>query len=110
MHNTLRSVVIANPIAPKIPAEMKVEYPGQDGSRTDTQITVFVPRDKATAKEVGGATIYSFDVTGEVLKDDQLFENFRYRFDFPADIEAARSSRWWSTGSSGRTATRRASG
>jgi Ca-activated chloride channel family protein len=87
VHNTLRSVVIANPLAPKIPAEMKVEYPAKMGSRTDTQITLFVPRDKATAKEVGGATNYSFDVTGEVLKDDQLFENFRYRFDFPAETK-----------------------
>src|SRR5205085_7388257 len=30
---------------------------------------------------------YSFDVTGEVLKDGQLFENFRYRFDFPGDAK-----------------------
>jgi Ca-activated chloride channel family protein len=85
MHNTLRSIVIANPSAPKIPAEMKVEYPAKMGSRTDAQITVLIPRDKATAKEVSGSTVYSFDVTGEVLKDDQMFENFRYRFDFPAD-------------------------
>lgn len=85
MHNTLRSVVIANPNAPKIPAEMKVEYPAKMGSRTDAQITVLVPRDKAIAKEVSGSSVYSFDVTGEVLKDDQMFETFRYRFDFPAD-------------------------
>jgi Ca-activated chloride channel homolog len=87
MRNTLRSVVIANPNAPKIPAEMKVEYPAKMGSRTDTQMTILVPRDKATAKEVGGTTVYSFDVTGEVLKEDQMFENFRYRFDFPADTK-----------------------
>jgi Ca-activated chloride channel family protein len=87
MHNTLRSVVIANPNAPKIPAEMKVEYPAKMGSRTDAQITVLIPRDKATAKEVSGASVYSFDVTGEVLKDDQMFETFRYRFDYPADTK-----------------------
>ncbi|HEX7191474.1 MAG TPA: VWA domain-containing protein [Thermoanaerobaculia bacterium] len=87
MHNTLRSVVIGNPNAPKIPAEMKVEYPAKMGSRTDAQITVLIPRDKATSKDVNGTSVYSFDVTGEVLKDDQMFENFRYRFDFPADTK-----------------------
>ena len=87
MHNTLKSVVIANPNAPKMPAEIKVEYPAKQGSRTDAQITVLIPRDKATAKDVSGASVYSFDVTGEVLKDDQMFENFRYRFDFPSDTK-----------------------
>ncbi|HEV8433165.1 MAG TPA: VWA domain-containing protein [Thermoanaerobaculia bacterium] len=87
MHNTLRSVVIANPNAPKMPAEMKVEYPAKQGSRTDAQITVLIPRDKATATDVSGSSVYSFDVTGEVLKEDQMFENFRYRFDFPADTK-----------------------
>src|SRR5438045_6821872 len=28
------------------------------------------------------------DVTGEVLKDEKLFEKYRYRFDFPADTKA----------------------
>ncbi len=88
MHNILKSAVISNPNAPKIPAEMKVEYPAKQGGRTDAQITVFIPRDKAVSKEVSGSSVYSFDVTGEVLKDDQMFENFRYRFDFPADTKA----------------------
>src|SRR5205807_2334005 len=37
-------------------------------------------------KDVNGTKLYSLDVTGEVLKDDQLFENYRYRFDYPADV------------------------
>ena len=38
-------------------------------------------------KEVNNTKLYSLDVTGEVLKDDQLFENYRYRFDYPGDLK-----------------------
>jgi Ca-activated chloride channel family protein len=88
IHLALRSVVIANPNVPKIPAEMKVAYPAKQGGRTDAQLTLYVPREKVTVKDVGGTSTYSLDVTGEILKDDKLFENFRYRFDFPADTKA----------------------
>ena len=30
-----------------------------------------------------GVKLYSVDVVGEVLKEDQLFETYRYRFDYP---------------------------
>jgi len=83
----LRSIVIATPGAAKLPAEFKVAYPAKQGGRTDAELTVLVPRSSAVSKEVGTSKTYSFDVTGEVLKDGQLFENFRYRFDFPADAK-----------------------
>ncbi len=83
----LRSVVIADPNAPKLSADFTVRYPAKQGSRTDAEITVLIPRSQLTAKEVGGVTVLSVDVTGEVLRDQQLYENYRYRFDFPADIK-----------------------
>jgi Ca-activated chloride channel family protein len=83
VHKILRAVVLATPNAPKLTADLTVAYPAKQGSRTDTQLTILVPRSQLTAKEVGGVKTYSIDVTGEVLKDDQLFENYRYRFDFP---------------------------
>jgi Ca-activated chloride channel family protein len=83
----LRSVVLANPSAPKLAAEFGVQYPAKQGGRTDAQITVMVPRAQLKANQVGDAQMYSIDVTGEVLKDESLFENYRYRFDFPADIK-----------------------
>ena len=46
-----------------------------------------MPRSQLTLKEVNNTKLYSLDVTGEVLKDDQLFENYRYRFDYPGDIK-----------------------
>jgi Ca-activated chloride channel homolog len=83
----LRSIVLLDPNAPKIPAELQVTYPAKQGTRTDVQMTVLVPRAQTAVKQVGATKTYSLDVTGEVLKDNQLFENFRYRFDFPGDTK-----------------------
>src|SRR5206468_11637921 len=49
------------------------------------QMEVLVPRSELTLKEVAGTKLYSVDVIGEVLKDGDLFEHFRYRFDYPAE-------------------------
>src|SRR5687767_13073284 len=84
----LRSVVITNPDAPKLTAEFSVRFPTKDGSRTDVQMTLLVPRDQLSPAEAGGAEVYTLDVSGEVLKDGQLWEKYRYRFDFPAEVEA----------------------
>ncbi len=86
VHKILRSVVLSDPNAPKLPAEFSVQFPAKQGSRTDAEMTVLVPRSALTVKDVNGTKLYSLDVTGEVLKNDQLFENYRYRFDYPGDI------------------------
>src|SRR5205814_9306558 len=83
----LRSIVIATPGAAKLPAEFKVAFPAKQGGRTDAELMVLIPRANATIKDVAGTKTYSFDVTGEVLKDGQLFENFSYRLDFPGDAK-----------------------
>jgi Ca-activated chloride channel homolog len=84
----LRSVVLADPNAPKLPAEFSVKYPAKQGSRTDAEMTILIPRAQVAVKDVNGTKLYSLDVTGEVLKNDALFENYRYRFDYPGDIES----------------------
>src|SRR5258708_5980671 len=87
VHKILRSVVLANPSAPHLTHEISVKYPAKQGSCTDAEITILVPRSQLTLKEVNNARLYSLDVTGEVLKEGQLFENYRYRFDYPGDIK-----------------------
>jgi von Willebrand factor type A domain. len=87
VHKILRSVVLANPNAPKLTHEVSVQFPAKQGGRTDAEITIMVPRSQLTLKEVNNTKLYSLDVTGEVLKDDQLFENYRYRFDYPGDLK-----------------------
>jgi Ca-activated chloride channel family protein len=84
----LRSVIIANPTAPKLTTEVTVGYPTKDGSRTDVQMMLLVPRAELSPAEAGGAEVYTIDVTGEVLRDGQLWEKYRYRFDFPAETKA----------------------
>jgi Ca-activated chloride channel family protein len=83
----LRSVVIATPNAPKLTASLATRFPARQGRKTDAEITVLLPREQLTAKEVGGTSMYSIDVTGEVLRAEQLYENYRYRFDFPGDMK-----------------------
>jgi VWFA-related protein len=84
----MRSVVIANPNAPKLTAEFSVRYPAKDGSRTGVQMMLLVPRAELSAAAVGESEVYTIDVAGEVLKEGQLWEKYRYRFDFPGDVAA----------------------
>ena len=87
VHKILRSVVLADPNAPKLNAGFSIQFPAKQGSRTDAQMTLVVPRSQLTLKDVNGTKLYSLDITGEVLKDGQMFENYRYRFDYPGDIK-----------------------
>ena len=87
VHKILRSVVIADANVPKLTADFSIQFPAKQGSRTDAEMTVLVPRSQMTVKDVDGTKLYSLDVTGEVLKDGALFENYRYRFDYPSDIK-----------------------
>jgi Ca-activated chloride channel family protein len=82
----LRSVIIANPTAPKLTTEVSVRYPTKDGSRTDVQLMLLVPRAELSPAVAGAAEVYTIDVSGEVLRDGQLWEKYRYRFDFPAEV------------------------
>ena len=81
----LQSVVLANPAAAPLPVSFSVAFPARRGSQTDAQMTITIPRAKLVMKEVGGVKQYGVDVIGEVLKEDQLFERYRYRFDYPFD-------------------------
>ena len=87
VHKILRSVVLATPNAPKLSTELAVAFPAKQGAKTDAQITLLVPRSELLVREVNGAKLYSLDVTGEVLRDDKLWENYRYRFDYPGDLK-----------------------
>lgn len=84
VRKVLRSVVLANPNAPKLTADFSIRYPAKQGIKTDAEMTILVPKSQITLKDVGESKIYSLDVTGEVLRDGQLYENYRYRFDYPA--------------------------
>lgn len=86
VHKILRSVVLASPNATPLTAELSVKFPAKQGARTDAEMTLLVPRSQLTLKDVNGTKLYSIDVVGEVLKEEQLFEHYRYRYDYPGDI------------------------
>jgi Ca-activated chloride channel homolog len=85
VHKILRSMVLATPNAPKLKADFSIKYPTKDGARTDAELIVMIDKSELKSNDVGGTRTFSVDVTGEILKEDSLFENYRYRFDYPAD-------------------------
>ncbi|HYR27465.1 MAG TPA: VWA domain-containing protein [Thermoanaerobaculia bacterium] len=87
VNRILRSVVLADPNAPKLAAEATVAYPAGDGSKTDAQIRILVPRAQLGTTTAGSSSVYTIDVIGEVLRDEKMYERYRYRFDFPGDMQ-----------------------
>jgi Ca-activated chloride channel family protein len=87
VNKMLRSVILADPKAPKLEAAMTVAYPHGDGIRTDAQMSILVPRAQLKTTSAGDAAVYTIEVIGEVLRDEKLWEKYRYRFDFPGDFK-----------------------
>ena len=88
VNRVLRSSVIADPKAPKLEAEIAVAYPSSDGRKTDAQLTILVPRAQLKTTAVNDVAVYTIDVVGEILRDGRLWEKYRYRFDYPGDIQS----------------------
>ena len=66
-------------------AEISFDFPGRYQHRTVTQGMLTVPVESIALGESLGFRSYNFELTGEVVREGQLFENFRYKFSFPAD-------------------------
>ncbi|HVR30913.1 MAG TPA: VWA domain-containing protein [Thermoanaerobaculia bacterium] len=67
------------------PAEVTIEFPGRYQSRTEVLGTVRVAPEAVAKSSLGGQETYNFLLAGEVLREGKLFENFRYKFDVPAE-------------------------
>jgi len=87
VNRILRSSVVLDPKAAKLEAEMKVGFPSSDGSKTDAQLSIFVPRAQLKTTGVNDVDVYTLDVVGEILRDGRMWEKFRYRFDYPGDMQ-----------------------
>ena len=46
-------------------------------------LSLLVPKAELKARALGEESFYNVDVIGEVVKDDRLIDNFKYRFDIP---------------------------
>jgi Ca-activated chloride channel homolog len=71
------------PGAKLLPAKLTIEYPGRYQGRTAVQGVITVPASGAGQSTLGDAHTYDMILNGEVLQERKLFENFRYKFDFP---------------------------
>ncbi|MGB5294158.1 MAG: VWA domain-containing protein, partial [Thermoanaerobaculia bacterium] len=71
--------------ASPLPANLRLEFPGRHQYQTIVQGLITIPIEAAAPSEAGDGPTYSFQVEGEVVKDDRLLESFRYRFDFAAE-------------------------
>ena len=71
----------ANPLD----ADIELDFPGRHQHQTIVQGQITIPLEAATLGEAGDKPTYSFQVDGEVIKEDRLLESFRYRFDFSAE-------------------------
>lgn len=71
------------------PARADFSFPGRYGSRTVIQGVVHVPRAEVQPERLENSSAYNFVVDGEVLYRGELFEQFRYKFQFPEKEAAA---------------------
>lgn len=67
-------------------ADVSVRFPGRHGLRTVVQALIAVPRSAIEPTEGDGDAGPHYDllVDGEVVREGELFEHFRYRYALPA--------------------------
>ena len=65
--------------------QVEMGFPGRHQSRTVVQSLITVPKAQAVLKQIGDYRGYNLSVDGEVLRKGELFDQFRYRFDFKED-------------------------
>ena len=67
-------------------AELAFAFPARHQNRTVVQGMATVGVDGVVAGDYLGFRSYNFELIGEVILDDRLFENFRYKFAFPEQV------------------------
>jgi VWFA-related protein len=72
-----------------LPAKLDIAFPAHSGGRTVVEGLLTLPSSSVTPVQLADRRSYDFLVTGEILEKGRLFENFRYKFDFPvSNVEA----------------------
>jgi VWFA-related protein len=68
-----------------LPAKLSFEFPGRYQNRTVMEGVVSVPAESAGQSSLVGTHTHDLLLNGELLQNGQLFDSFRYKFDFPAN-------------------------
>lgn len=60
-------------------------YPASRDGKMACDISLQIPRRELAIRTLGTQKFYDVDLIGEVIENDHLLENFKYRFDIPID-------------------------
>jgi len=62
-----------------------VRFPEQRANKIGMDLSLLVPKAELKSRDLGDEHFYNIDVIGEVVKEDRLIDNFKYRFDVPTE-------------------------
>ncbi len=68
--------------------ELEFDFPGRNQSRTAVQGLVSVPSEVAGSRPLPNGKVHEFLLIGEVIRNNRLFESFRYQFEVPGSSTA----------------------
>jgi Ca-activated chloride channel family protein len=61
-----------------------VRFPELRANKLGMDLSLLVPKAELKPRSLGEETFYNVDIIGEIVRDDRLIDNFKYRFDIPA--------------------------
>lgn len=80
-----RSTNVPDGVA-RMSGDLAISFPGRHQSRTVVQSLVAIPKTEVDPMVVGDHSSFNLLIDGEILRQGELFDHFRYRFDFPANL------------------------
>ncbi len=76
------------PDVPGFPAKLELAFPGKRQNRTVVQGVFSVAPGDIGQSKLGEHRSYNLLMIGEILEGRELFDSFRYKFDFPGETPA----------------------
>ncbi len=70
--------------AETFPAEVRIEFPGRHQSRTVIQASLWIEPSVLGIAELAGSQAVNLAITGDILRQGKLFDNFHYQFNVDA--------------------------
>jgi Ca-activated chloride channel family protein len=71
--------------ASDLPVSKLIHFPEMRSNKLGMDLSLLVPKAELKARALGEESFYNVDIIGEVVKDDRLIDNFKYRFDIPTE-------------------------
>ncbi len=74
-----------SPGAEKLAVQRLLRFPEATAFKVRMELGLLLEKESLGQKVIGSERFFDVDVVGEVVRKGKLVDNFRYRFDFPAD-------------------------